>query len=175
MPRPVVQEPAQPPLRSPNNNDAIGGRENVPAEETFRVLCHRLTTALGFDGPWLLRDWLITLVTVDRDGGDQPFRAAFRVEKDGASFSASLRIAIHPSGWIEAEVTVEGFAQQSFFIEQAYEEFEVWPPGSPCTAIESGRMGKRCGWVQLEAAFWPHLASLAEGRFVTIAPRDSDR
>ncbi len=165
--------PAQPPLRPPNNNDAIGGRENIPSEETFWVLCHRLTTALGFDGPWVLRDWLIVLVSVDSDC-DSQFHAAFRVEKDGAVLGASLRIAIHPSRWIEAQVTLDG-GQTSFFIEQAYEEFEVWPPGSPCTAIESGRVGKRCGWVQLEAAFWPDLAWLADGRFITIAPRDPDR
>ncbi len=79
---------------------------------------------------------------------------------------AALRVDVHPSGWIEARVTVEGVGEKSFFIEHVYEEFELWPPGSPCAAEDSGRMGKRCAWLQLEAEFWPDLAFLAEGRFI---------
>jgi hypothetical protein len=164
-----------PPLRPPIFNDAIGGREEISPEDTFCVLCHRLSTALAFDGPWLVKGWLVTLVSRQQPADTEPLEAKFRVEKDATATTATLHISIDPSGWIEARVAVEGFGARRFFIEQAYEEFEIWPPGSPCTAIDSGRMGKNCGWLQLEAEFWPDLALLADGRFVTLDPRDPDR
>jgi len=161
-----------PPQRPPILNDAFTATENIPPRETLMALCHRLSAALGYDGPWMVGGWQVSLVEVRQAEYTDPLEADFRVAKDVREMGAALRVDVHPSGWIEARVTVEGVGEKSFFIEHVYEEFELWPPGSPCTAIDSGRMGKRCGWLQLEAEFWPDLAFLAEGRFVTMEPRD---
>jgi len=165
-----------PPQRPPILNDSFAGTENVPSRETLVTLCHRLSFALGYDGPWVVGGWQVSLVEVRQAEYTHPLEADFRIAReDDREMRAALRVDIHPSGWIEARVTVDGVGEKSFFIEHVYEEFEIWPAGSPCEAVDSGRMGKRCSWLQLEAEFWPDLAFLAEGRFITLEPSDPNR
>jgi len=168
-----------PPRRPPILNDAFAGTENVAPHETLMALCHRLSFALGYYGPWTVGGWQVSLVEVRQAEYADPLEADFRIAhgagQEAREMGAALRVDVHPSGWIEARVTIDGVDEKSFFIEQAYEEFEIWPPGSPCEAIDSGRMGKRCSWLQLEAEFWPDLAFLAEDRFISLRPIDPDR
>jgi len=175
----VTSKTPPPPRRPPILNDAFAGTENIPPRETLMTLCHRLSFALGYDGPWLVGGWQVSLVEVRQAEYTDPLEADFRIARaageDAREMGAKLCVDVHPSGWIEARVTIHGVGEKSFFIEQAYEEFEIWPPGSPCEAIDSGRMGKRCSWLQLEAEFWPDLAFLAEDRFISLRPSDPDR
>jgi hypothetical protein len=164
-----------PPQRPPILNDSFTATENIPPGETLTTLCHRLSFALGYDGPWVVGGWRVSLVEMRQAEYTDPLEADFRIAKDGREMRAALRVDVHPSGWIEARVTIEGVGDKSFFIERVYEEFEIWPSGSPCTAIDSGRMGKRCAWLQLEAEFWLDLAFLAEDRFITLEPSDPNR
>lgn len=164
-----------PPRRPSIHNDAFTAQEGVLPRETLMTLCHRLSTALGFDGPWVVGGWQVSLIEVRQHEYTDPLEADFRVGRDAREMGAALRVDVHPSGWIEACVTIDGVGEKSFFIEHVYEEFEIWPSGSPCEAIESGRMGKRCGWLQLEAEFWPDIAFLPEGRFITLEPAEPNR
>lgn len=166
---------APPPQRRPILNDAFTAQEDIPPQETLMTLCDRLSFALGFDRSWVVGGWQISLVEVRHPEYTDPLEADFRIAKDAQETGAALRVDVHPSGWIEARVTIEGVGEKSFFIEHVYEEFEIWPPGSPCTAEDSGRMGKHCSWLQLEAEFWPDLAFLAEDRFISMEPSDPNR
>jgi hypothetical protein len=69
--------------------------------------------------------------------------------------------------------------QRPPILNDSFTAAENIPPGETlmtlCTAIDSGRMGKRCSWLQLEAEFWPDLAFLAEDRFITLEPSAPNR
>lgn len=164
-----------PPQRPPIHNEPISGEESVPPADMLATLTSLLSTALDLDGPWVVGGWQVSLVGKRQPECSDPLEADFRATDGKDDIGVTLRIEVHPSGWLEAHVTVDGGAQKTFFIEHVYEEFEIWPPGSPCEAIDSGRMGKRCRWVQLEAQFWPDLAFLAQGRFITLEQRDKER
>ncbi len=160
----------QPPLRPPTYAQPVGGDDCV-LEPTAMLdeIAGLLNISLDIDRQWSVGGWNVLVVAIGQRMHGQPLSVDFRVSMNGIERDADLRISIHSSGWIEARVTV-GSVSRYFFIERIYEEFELWPPGSPCVATNSGRMGKRCAWVQLQAQHWPDLAFLAEGHFITIHP-----
>ena len=129
-----------------------------------------VSVSLDVEPEWTVAGWRVSVAAMNREPGGAPFPIRFSAMKDCIRHDVVLDMSVHPSGWIEARVTVGDHAPYSFFIERIYEELEIWPAGSPCEATDSGRMGKRCTWVQLEAAHWPDLAFLAEGSFITASP-----
>lgn len=160
-----------PPRRPPFHHEPVAGEDHVvSAQYTLDGLVMRLSIVLEFDAPFALADWLIHVGNQAARRYGEPFAATFLAEHrhTGEKRPVRLDMSVHPSGWVEAVVTVEGLEARSFFIERIYEEFELWPPDSACEAIDSGRMGKNASWVQLEAEHWPDFASLARGRFITL-------
>lgn len=133
-----------------------------------------LTVGIEHGRIWTVGGWKVSAKEIFRRSSGEPFRVDLVAIRGSEERRVSLHVRLHPSSWIEACVEVEGFAGRHFFIERIYEEFEIWPPGSDCMAMDSGRMGKRCGWVQLEAACWPELAFLAEDRFITLEPAERE-
>lgn len=174
----MTDAPPRPPQRPPYHHDAVYGDDFIATPEyTLAALAHRLSGVLEFDGPWTLGDWHVVATRTGKSDGSGPFEAGFRATRDpgGETVDVALHIAVHASGWLEARLTLGSGQQHAFFIERVYEEFDIWPPLSPCTADEAGRMGKRCSWVQLKAEFWPELAGFADGGFITVDRNDVDR
>lgn len=160
----------QPPLRPPTYAQPIGG-DDCFLEPTAMLdeLVSLLTVSLDIERSWSVAGCKIEITAIGQRSYCQPLSVDFLASRHDVKHGGVLHLSIHKSGWIEAGVTV-GALSQHVFIERIYEEFEIWPPGSPCTATDSGRMGKRCAWVQLQAAHWPDLAFLADGPFITIDP-----
>lgn len=167
-----------PPARLPFHFEPVWGEDHVVTpSETFGTMAGRLETSLKPGGVWRVGPWRFELVDLPRAAPDR-LDAAFRAWRDdasGHSVPVSLAISVHPSGWIEAAVNVGGGAPFLFYVERVYEEFDIWPAGSGCSVEETGRMGKRCSWVQLKAGEWPELAALVEDGFITVEGLDPGR
>lgn len=166
----------QPPRRAPFHCEPIAGEDHaVSPQYTLDGLALRLSTVLELDAPFAIGGWLVHVGEQKPRRYGEPFSATFLAEhiETGEKRPVRLDIAVHPSGWVEAVVAMEGMDPASFFIERIYEEFGLWPPDSACEAIDSGRMGKNASWVQLEAEHWPGLVALAAGRFITLDSADS--
>jgi len=160
----------EPPLRPPTYAQPIGGEDCFVEPATMLdELAGLLSIGLDIDRSWIVGNWNVLVASVGERAAGQPLSVDFLVSRNGSERDAALNLSVHPSGWIDARVSV-GSDSRHFFIERIYEEFEIWPPGSPCAATDSGRMGKRCGWVQLQAQHWPDLTFLAEGNFSPIHP-----
>lgn len=160
----------EPPRKPPTYAQPIGGDDCfLDPTAMLDELASLLTVGLDVDRSWIVRDWSILVVAIGQRSCGQPLSVDFKASRKNVEHDAALHLSVHPSGWIEARITVGAFPRH-VFVERIYEEFELWPPGSTCTATDSGRMGKRCSWVQLEADQWPDLAPLSDGRFITINP-----
>ena len=159
-----------PPRKPPTYAQPIGGDDCfLDPTAMLDELANLLTVSVGVDRSWIVRDWTILVVAIGQRSCGQSLSVDFKASRKNDEHDATLNLSVHPSGWIGARITV-GALSRHVFIERIYEEFEIWPPGSPCTAKDSGRMGKRCTWVQLQADHWPDLAALADGLFITINP-----
>jgi hypothetical protein len=160
----------RPPLRPPTYAQPIGG-DDCFLEPTAMLdeLVSVLTVSLDVERSWSAAGWKIEITAIGQRSYGQPLSVDFLALRNDVKHGGAVHLSVHPSGWIDAHVTVGALSRHAF-IERNYEEFEIWPPGSPCTATDSGRMGKRCAWVQLQAAHWPDLAFLADGPFISIDP-----
>ncbi len=160
----------EPPRRPPTYAQQIGGDDCfLDPTAMLDELAGLLTISLEVDRFLAVADWKIRVSTIGQRSSGQPLSVDFKASRKNVEHDATLRLSVHPSGWIEARITV-GALSRHVFVERIYEEFELWPPGSPCTDTDSGRMGKRCTWIQLEAQHWPDMALLAEGPFITVEP-----
>ncbi|WP_417310054.1 hypothetical protein [Devosia sp.] len=108
---------------------------------------------------------------VDDDSGQ---RFALRVERHlpeqqleiavtGAGAVATLIVVPDDSGYLRIELVVGGKLLFTGYVEQIWEEFDIWPPDASAeTGTEApGRMGKRRNWLSLSVAGWPALAAIA--------------
>ena len=75
-------------------------------------------------------------------------------------------------GWVRITASIAGRRVFTGFMEQVWEEHELYPPGTlsrPEGTEAPGRIGKRRTWLILSAAAWPQLAPLANEAGVLMA------
>ena len=81
----------------------------------------------------------------------------------------SIHLLVTETGWTRAEVTMEGRLVLRCWIEQCYEELEVWPDGSSGEEGPDGgppgRISKRGTWLLLRAADFPGVPGNEHGWF----------
>lgn len=93
--------------------------------------------------------------------------ATLEAEGDGSGVirfigaaSGKIALSVDPSGWVRAELEMDGLGRVCAWVERGYEEFELWPNGSdgvlrdPARDEPPGRIGKRITWIELERARW---------------------
>ncbi len=154
------------------NDPILGDPAGVESRAVLDALLALMGTAIVAGESWTLGGWRAT-VTAIALGDDPALTIHFDAvcKKADASISGWATIGLDPSGWIVAIFHAAG-RHECFYIERHYEEFEVWPEDSAAEAIDTGRIGKRCGWAHLEARHWPALASFADGDFITLEPAE---
>ena len=111
-------------------------------------------------------DWL-----VDDDSGrrfalavasHQP-QQRLEIAITGPGTAASVIAVPDVSGYLRVELVLGGMLMFTGYVEQIWEEFDIWPPDASAAAGEEapGRMGKRRNWLSLSVAGWPALAAIA--------------
>ena len=79
-------------------------------------------------------------------------RLGFMWVRDDESGSGIVSLGIGADEWVIADVSLGDFPARRFWIEQIYEEIEVWPDGGISTASplpdSPGRISKRGFWMQ---------------------------
>jgi hypothetical protein len=87
-------------------------------------------------------------------------RAVFLAE---GQWSGRLTLFVEHNNWVCAELCKSDTLVQRAWIEQPYEEFELWPDGADGVvgnAVDDdppGRIGKRINWLQIDVRRWPGL------------------
>ncbi len=83
-----------------------------------------------------------------------------RIELIGA-VEGRIELSISPSLWVCADVHIKGAWFARGWIEQCYEEYEIWPDGADGVIgpkVEDdppGRISKRGAWIQFDTSQWP--------------------
>lgn len=161
-----------PPLFVPEFFDLLSGRQYSPADAAYGFALE-LESAARRDGEWRLengRAVSLTPLGCSRDGA----RVAF--ESEGVT--GELALAPGPGGWVRVVATIAGEPVFTAFVEQVWEEYELYPAGFAARpqgkeADAPGRVGKRRTWLTLSAAAWPQLAPLAnDGGWLRAEPLD---
>lgn len=162
------------PRREMRFYDAMaGGDVQEPADMVVQILSWVLGGEVHPGVSWTLGAWKVTPneVRLGRDEILIEFAAAMPGYPPRVG---TLEIGVHSSGWLVAVVDIPPFPPEPFFIERVYEEFDIWPPDSPCEDLDCGRMSKRGRWLQLKPEYWPHLAFLARGSLITLDKPEDD-
>ena len=87
-----------------------------------------------------------------------------RIELIGA-VEGRIELSISPSLWVRADVHIKGAWFARGWIEQCYEEYEIWPDGADGVIgpkVEDdppGRISKRGTWIQFDTSQWPGYES----------------
>ncbi|MGE0739730.1 MAG: hypothetical protein AB7O98_00185 [Hyphomonadaceae bacterium] len=147
-----------PPLREPHYFD--NQQHNWPLDQCARNL---LTTLAGFvhrptdfKGGANGHAWI-----AHRD--DANARIAFTSDKgDG-----HVLLSAHDSHWVKIEVFVSGARVFRAWVDEPYEEKEVWPDSADGLVLPDGdppgRISKRGAWLQLRCEKFPHMPMTASG------------
>lgn len=81
----------------------------------------------------------------------------------------AIHLQVTETGWTRAEVVMDGRTVLRCWIEQCYEEMEVWPDGSSGEegpdGDAPGRISKRGTWLLLKAADFPGVPDNDSGWF----------
>jgi hypothetical protein len=113
---------------------------------------------------------------VDKPGGSIAKLSLLGVTKEEARIGFAVGavegvIALDrdPAGWLRIVASVAGAEVFRAYLEQIWEEHELWPAGAEKTPESPGRMGKKRNWLSLHSDAWPALRPLAnEGGWVNL-------
>lgn len=147
------------PTRKAWFGDAIGGLDEVddPKREAEYIIHDFASTAAYFP------DWLaeevgveVRLTVLERSKGRSV------IGWSGGGAEGTITFTLDPSGWILAVGTLGAVEMFRGYIDHAYEQYDVFPPGAtPEPQAEApGTIGKKRHWVSLRRDAWPALASL---------------
>jgi hypothetical protein len=92
-----------------------------------------------------------------------------RIGFAGAGVEGVIELGCEPSGWMRVVASVAGAEVFRAYLDQVWEEHELWPANAEKMQESPGRMGKKRNWLSLRADAWPALRPLAnEGGWVNI-------
>jgi hypothetical protein len=147
-----------PPLRRPHyfDNEAHGWAIAECAAALVDRLAGFVKPALEFKGDAHGRIWCVELEQARA-------RLAFTSDKgDG-----HVQLDVHQSGWVRAQMFVADACVFRAWIEEPYEEKELWPDGADgiVAAIDEppGRISKRGRWLQVKTADFPGAPDKGNG------------
>ncbi len=149
------------PRSAPFYFDLLGGREaGLDPNESARFLVDNLVSTVETFPDWVLDEPRVP-VTLTVAAHQRGTRAVIAFLADGAE--GSLEIVPDVSGWVLLVAVANGREVFRGYMNQPYEEYEIWPDGAvpPPGEEAPGRMSKHQWWISLSSAVWPGLAPLA--------------
>ena len=138
--------------------------QGEPPELALRFLIDHFRTAVLLEPVWTL------------EGSDTPVHLSV-ISFQHMTMEVGFRAGVHegvitftadPSDWLRIEAAIAGQPVFLAFLDQPYEEHELWPANATKAPEGPGRMGKRRNWLSLDTEVWPALKPLAEGRFLNL-------
>lgn len=151
-------KPPAPPTRAPHyfNNDQHGWPIADCAGFLVSTLAHFVKPALEFRGDANGHVWCAQL---DKTSARLTFTS-----DQGAGH---VQLDVHESGWVKAEVFVFGAPVFRAWLDEPYEEKELWPDGADAIVAPDGdppgRISKRGRWLQLRCADFPGAPDKGNG------------
>ena len=145
-----MQEP-KPPSREPYyfDNEQYGWGMRQCAINLIATLSGWVRNPLEFKGDAIGRIWHFQ--------GDHDDRAQLLFTSDKGD--GIIELSVDESNWVRAEVMVGGELKLRAWLDEPYEEKEIWPDGAdgivPPKGDPPGRISKRGRWLQLRRADFP--------------------
>lgn len=130
--------------------------QGEPLQDAQRQLLLRLASfadpAIDFHGDCTGRLWL-------EASSDTSVRLAFSIDQA----EGHIHLTAADNGWVRAEVTCSGASILRAWIEDPYEEPEVWPDGADGVGEAPGHISKRGAWLTIDSARFPGVPANAQG------------
>jgi hypothetical protein len=142
----MLGEP-KPPRRDPHYswNESQGWTYRECARALIDTLSHFVRTPVEFQGAAHGRIWSFKSEHTDR--AELSFTSD---HGDGV-----IALSIHDSGWVRAEIFVDGALKFRAWVEDPWEEKDFWPDDADGIGEAPGRISKRGSWLNIERARFP--------------------
>lgn len=164
----MAEAEGPPPLFSPEFFDSLSGGQDPP-DGALDDFAQCFAGVARHDADWTIESAGNRRVRLAQPSCSAT-GASLHFESDGITGIIVLEGAA--GGWVRISVTIAGRRVFTGFMERVWEEYELYPPGTPCRPQDTdapGRVGRRRTWLVLSAAAWPQLAPLANEAGVVMA------
>ncbi len=158
-----MMEPETPPKTAPYFFDPYNEEGDDP-HRASAFLMGQLVSAVRISPDWF----------VDDDANPTPFSLNVIEHRQneraligfsGGGVTGQIELKTDPSGYLLAVGYLDGKAVFRGYIDQPYEERDIWPPGAefdPRRTVDApGRIGKRGTWIVVNTKVWPAFAPVA--------------